>query len=32
LIDLGDAINVMTKENMLNINLQGALRKTTTML
>lgn len=31
LIDLGVAINVMTKETMLNLNLQGALRKTTTV-
>ena len=29
LIDLGAAINVMTKETMLKLNLQGTLRKTT---
>jgi len=32
LIDLGDAINVMTKETTLKLNLQGSLRKTTTIL
>ena len=32
LIDLGAAINVMTKDTMLKLNLQGSLRKTTTML
>lgn len=32
LIYLGDAINVMTTEAMLKLNLQGALRKTTTVL
>ena len=32
LINLRDAINVMTKENMLKLNLQGILRKTTTVL
>ena len=32
LIDLGVAINVMTKDTMLKINLQGSLRNTTTML
>jgi len=32
LIDLEAAINVLTKETMLNLNLQGALRKTTTVL
>lgn len=32
LVDLWDVINVMTKETMLNINFQGSLRKTTTML
>jgi len=32
LIDLGAAINVMTKDTMLKINLQGSLRKTTTIL
>ena len=32
LIDLGDAINVMTKDTMLKLNLQGSLRKTTTVL
>lgn len=32
LIDLEVAINVMTKETMVKLNLQGALRKTTTML
>jgi len=32
LIDLGAAINVMTKETMLKLNLQGSLRKTTTVL
>ena len=31
LIDLGAAINVMTRETMLKLNLQGALRKTTTI-
>ena len=32
LIDLGAAINVMTKDTILKLNLQGALRKTMTML
>eukprot|EP00253_Pinus_taeda_P009619 PITA_09619 len=32
LIDLGAAINVMTNDTMLKLNLQGSLRKTTTML
>eukprot|EP00253_Pinus_taeda_P031891 PITA_31891 len=32
LIDLGAAINVMKKYTMLKLNLQGSLRKTTTML
>jgi len=32
LIDLGATINVMTKDTMLKLNLQGSLRKTTTML
>ena len=32
LIDLGASINIITKENMLKINLQGTLRKTTTFL
>ena len=32
LIDLGAAINVMTKDTMLKLNLQGSLRKTTTIL
>jgi len=32
LIDLGDAINVMTKDTMLKLNLQGSLKKTTTVL
>jgi len=32
LIDFGVAINVMTKENMLKLNLQGSLRKTTIVL
>eukprot|EP00253_Pinus_taeda_P020996 PITA_20996 len=32
LIDLGGAINVMTKDTMLKLNLQGSLRKTTTVL
>jgi len=32
LIDLGVAINVVTKETMLKKNLQGSLRKTTTVL
>ena len=32
LIDLGASINVMTKETMLKLNLQGTLRKTTTVL
>eukprot|EP00253_Pinus_taeda_P010094 PITA_10094 len=32
LIDLGAAINVMTKDRILKINLQGSLRKTTTVL
>ena len=31
-IDLGVAINVMNKENMLKLNLQGTLRKTTTIM
>ena len=29
LIDFGAAINVMTKDTMLKLNLQGSLRKTT---
>eukprot|EP00253_Pinus_taeda_P029422 PITA_29422 len=32
LIDLGAAINVMTRDTMLKINLQGSLRKTSTVL
>ena len=32
LIDLGATINVMTKGTMLKLNLQGSLRKTTTVL
>ena len=32
LINLGVAINVMTKDTMLKLNLHGSLRKTTTML
>jgi hypothetical protein len=32
LIDLGAAINVMTKDTMLRLNLQGSLRNTSTML
>ena len=32
LIDLGAAINVMTKETVLKLNRLGALRKTTTVL
>ena len=32
LISIGAAINVMTKETMLKLNLQGTLRKTTTVL
>ena len=32
LIDLGAAINIMTKETMLKLNLQGTLRKTTKFL
>lgn len=32
LVDLGDVINVMTKETMLKLNLQGSLRSTTTTL
>ena len=32
LIDLGVAINVMTKETMLKLNLKGALRRTTIVL
>ena len=32
LIDLGVAINVMTKDTMLNLNLQALLRHTTTIL
>ena len=31
-IDLGSTINVMTMETMLKLNLQGASRKTTTIL
>ena len=31
-IDIGVAINVMTKETMLKLNLQGSLRKTTTVM
>ena len=32
MIDLGAGINIMTKETMLKLNLQGTLRKTTTVL
>lgn len=32
LIDLGASINVMIKDTMLKINLQGSLRKTTKVL
>ena len=32
MIDIGVAINVMTKETMLKLNLQGTLRKTTIVL
>ena len=32
LIDLRDAINMVTKENILTLNLRGDLRKTTTVL
>ena len=32
LIDLGDIINIMTKDTMLKLNLKGSLRKTTTVL
>ena len=32
LIDLGASINVMTKDTMLKLNLQGSLRKTTIVL
>ena len=32
LIDLGVAINVITKDTMLELNLQGSLRKTTIVL
>ena len=32
LIDLGAAINVMTKDAMLKLNLQGSLRNTMTLL
>ena len=32
LIDIGPSINVMTKETMLKLNLQGTLRKSTTVL
>eukprot|EP00253_Pinus_taeda_P025274 PITA_25274 len=32
LIDLGATINVMTKDTMIKLNLQGSLRKTTTVL
>lgn len=32
LIDLGAGINVMTKDTMLELNIQGSMRKTTTML
>ena len=32
LIDLGASINVMTKDTMLKLNLQGSLSKTMTML
>ena len=31
-LDIGVAINVMTKETMLKLNLQGTLRKTTTVI
>jgi len=31
-VNIGSTINVMNKETMLNINLQGALRKTTKVL
>lgn len=32
MIDLGAVINVMTRETILNLNLQGGLRKTTIIL
>ena len=32
LIDLGAAINVITRDTMLKLNLQGSLRKTATIL
>ena len=32
LIDLGPTINVMTKDTMLKLNLQGSLRKTMAVL
>ena len=32
LINLGASINIVTKETMLKLNLQGTLRKTTTIL
>ena len=32
LIDLGAAINMMTKDSMLKLNLQGSLSKATTVL
>jgi hypothetical protein len=32
LIDLGEAINVMTKDTMLKLNLQALLKHTTTIL
>lgn len=32
LIDLGAGINLMTKETILKLNVQGSLRKTTTVL
>ena len=32
LVDLGASINIMTKENMSKLNVQGTLRKTTTVL
>lgn len=32
MIDFGVAINLMTKETVLKLNFQGALRKTNTML
>ena len=32
LIDFGASINVMTKDTMLKLNLQGSLRKTTKFL